>query len=47
MPFKSSAQRRFLYSQHPEIANRWQKETPQGKKLPEHVKPKTPSQKKK
>ena len=38
MPFKSKAQRRYLYSQHPEIANRWQKEMPQKKKLPERVK---------
>lgn len=26
MPFKSDAQRRFMYSQHPEIAKRWRKE---------------------
>ena len=34
MPFVSEAQRRFLYSQHPDIAKRWAKETPKGKKLP-------------
>lgn len=37
MPFKSEAQRRFMYSQHPEIAERWQKETPRGK-LPKRKK---------
>jgi len=37
MPFKSEAQRRFMYSQHPDIAKRWQKETPKGK-IPEKKK---------
>ena len=36
MPFKSNAQRRFMYSKHPSIAKRWAKETPKGK-LPEKV----------
>ena len=36
MPFKSQAQRGFMYAKHPEIAKRWEKETPAGK-LPEHV----------
>jgi len=36
MPFKSQKQRAFMYSQHPEIAKRWEKETPK-KKLPEKV----------
>jgi hypothetical protein len=31
VPFKSQAQRRFMYSQHPKIAQRWEKETPKGK----------------
>lgn len=26
MPFKSNKQRRFMHAQHPEIANRWEKE---------------------
>ena len=26
MPFKSEAQRRFMYAKHPEIAKRWTKE---------------------
>lgn len=38
MPFKSSAQRRFMYAEHPEIAKRWSKEYPHQGKLPEHVK---------
>lgn len=38
MPFKSEAQRRFMYSQHPRMAKRWEKETPKGADLPEKVK---------
>jgi len=44
MPFKSQAQRRFFYAAAnrgdvPEsVVRRWEKETPKGKKLPEHVK---------
>ena len=37
MPFKSEAQRRMMHAEHPEIAKRWEKETPPGK-LPEKVK---------
>lgn len=37
MPFVSQAQRRFMYSQHPEIARRWEQHTPEGSKLPERV----------
>lgn len=37
MSFKSQAQRKFMYSKHPEIAKRLEKETPNGK-LPKHVK---------
>jgi len=40
MPFKSSAQRRWMFSQEPAMAKRWAKETPKGKKLPERVKKK-------
>lgn len=36
MPFKSDAQRKFMYARHPGIAKRWQKHTPEGD-LPEHV----------
>lgn len=38
MPFKSEKQRRFMHSQHPEIAKRWEKETPKGSALPERAK---------
>ena len=37
MPFRSKAQRSYLFAKEPEIAARWQKETPKGKKLPAHV----------
>jgi len=38
MPFKSQAQREFMYSQKPAMAKRWEKETPKGMKLPARVK---------
>lgn len=38
MPFKSQAQRRYLYSQHPDVAAKFQAETPRGMKIPEKVK---------
>lgn len=37
MPFASQAQRRYMYLKHPEIAKRWEKETPEKPKLPQHV----------
>lgn len=37
MPFKSKAQRRFMYAQHPELAQEFEAATPAGKKLPEKV----------
>lgn len=40
MPFKSQAQRKFMYSKHPEMAKEWEKKTPKGKKLPKKVSPK-------
>ena len=36
MPFKSQAQRGFMYSQKPKLAAKFEKETPKGKKLPKH-----------
>lgn len=41
MPYKSQAQSRFMHSQHPEIAKRFDAEIKKGdvKKLPEKVKP--------
>ena len=41
MPFRSSAQRGFMYAKHPEIAKRWQKHTPKGITLPDHVEKKS------
>lgn len=31
MPFKSQAQREWMYANHPEMAKRWEKDTPKGK----------------
>jgi len=38
MPFKSEAQRRFLWLKHPDIARRWSEEYPNQKNLPKHKK---------
>jgi hypothetical protein len=38
MPFKSEAQKGWMYVNKPEMAKEWQKETPKGKKLPKKVK---------
>jgi hypothetical protein len=38
MPFKSKAQRRYMYAKHPRLARRFERETPKGKKLPERKK---------
>lgn len=35
-PFKSEAQRKYLWKNKPEMAKKWEKETP-NKKLPKHV----------
>jgi len=37
MPFKSKAQRRWMYSQKPEMAKRWQEHTPKDITLPDKV----------
>lgn len=37
MPFKSESQRRWMYANKPEMAKRWEKETPKEKPLPEKV----------
>lgn len=39
MPFKSEAQRKFMYAKHPKIAKKWQKKTGK-KKLPKKVRKK-------
>ena len=35
MPFKSIAQRKFMYAKHPKMAAEFSKATPKGVKLPE------------
>jgi len=37
MPFKSQAQRAYMYSQHPDIAQRWRKEYGPQRGLPERA----------
>lgn len=37
MPFKSEAQRAWMYSHDPEMAKEWEAHTPKGKKLPKKV----------
>lgn len=37
MPFKSQAQRAFLYARHPDIAERWRKASGPQRGLPERV----------
>lgn len=47
MPFKSKAQRRYLFANKPELAKEFAKETPEDKKLPKRVKSKKSSKTKK
>jgi len=37
MPFKSESQRRFMFSKHPKIAQRWADTYGTSKNLPSHV----------
>ena len=37
MPFKSQAQRAYLYANEPKVAKEFAKETPKGKKLPKKI----------
>lgn len=37
MPMKSQAQRRYLWAKHPDVAKKFEKETPKGKKLPKRI----------
>ena len=39
MPFVSQAQRKYMYSQHPELAREFEDATPKGKKLPKKKHP--------
>lgn len=47
MPFKSQQQRKWMHATHPEMAERWEKETPKGKALPKKVTKKSASKDKK
>ena len=38
MPFKSKAQKKWMYANKPQMAALWQAETPKNKKLPNKVK---------
>ena len=40
MPFKSRAQKAYLYANKPKVAKEFAKKTPKGKKLPSKVKKK-------
>ena len=40
MPFKSTAQRGYLFANNPKVAREFAAATPKGKKLPKHVKKK-------
>jgi hypothetical protein len=37
VPFKSKAQQRFMFAEHPDIAKRWAAETPNIKALTERI----------
>ena len=41
MPFKSKAQRSYLYANKPGVAKKFEKKTPKGKSLPKRAKKKT------
>jgi hypothetical protein len=41
MPFKSKQQRKWMWATHPEMAKKWERHTPKGKKLPKKVKKKS------
>lgn len=40
MPFKSEAQRKYLYANEPKVAKEFAAHTPKGKKLPKKAKKK-------
>jgi len=40
MPFKSEAQRKYLFAKKPKVAKEFAKKTPKGKQLPKKVKKK-------
>lgn len=42
MPFRSEAQRRFLFAKHPDVAEKWAHEYGTPSDLPEHVESPSP-----
>ena len=46
MPFKSQAQRKYLYANEPEVAKEFAKKTPANAKLPKKLSKSKPSPKK-
>ena len=47
MPFKSEAQRKYLYANNPKLAKEFESETTPGANLPQKVKPSKPKTKSK
>lgn len=45
MPFKSQAQKKYLYAKEPAVAKEFEAKTPKGKALPPKVTPKKQPQK--
>lgn len=43
MPFKSEAQRKYLYAKNPKVAKKFQEETPRNAKLPARARKKKSS----
>lgn len=41
MPFRSKAQRRWMYANNPEMAQEFEKETPNSQALPARIRPRT------
>jgi hypothetical protein len=37
MPFKSKAQKKYLYANEPKVAKKFEKHTPKGMELPEKI----------
>lgn len=46
MPFKSEAQRAYLFSRNPRVAKKFAEETPKGKKLPSKIATRMPKKNK-
>ncbi len=46
MPFKSQAQRKWMYANDPAMAKKWESDTPKGKSLPKKKKKATKGKKK-